>query len=181
MINHGIKSAKAQGLINYACQYAEEAHGDQKRKYTGEPYIVHPVAVAQIVSTVTDGCELISAAFLHDVIEDTDRTYDDIKNAGFGAGIANLVLELTDISRPEDGNRATRKAIDRMHLASVSSHAQTIKLADLIHNTESICEYDPGFARIYMHEKLQLLGILTRGDEMLYKQALNLVEDFHRI
>ncbi|MHA1835980.1 MAG: HD domain-containing protein, partial [Candidatus Odinarchaeia archaeon] len=151
-----------------------------KRKYTGEPYINHTVAVAQIVASVTDGCAVIAAAFLHDAIEDTDRTYQDIFDAGFRHPVADIVLEVSDVSRPEDGNRATRKALDRDHLAKASPDGQTLKLADLINNTESICKYDPGFAVIYMREKLQLLEVLTKGDKTLHARALKLVEDFFK-
>lgn len=179
-MEHGIKHERSQGLIDFAYEYAKEAHGDQKRKYTGEPYINHPVAVARIVASVTDGCNEIAAAFLHDVIEDTDRTYQDIFDAGFRHPVADLVLEVSDVSRPEDGNRATRKEIDRQHLAKASDSGQTIKLADLIHNTESICKYDPGFAAIYMKEKRLLLEVLTRGDVDLYHRASVLVQDYFK-
>jgi (p)ppGpp synthase/HD superfamily hydrolase len=176
---HGITHTRSQGLIDFAYRYAKEAHGNQKRKYTGQPYITHPVAVANIVATVTTDCDMLAAALLHDVLEDTDRTYDDIRDAGFGFTVADLVLELTDVSKPEDGNRATRKEIDRMHLATVSASAKTIKLADLIHNTESICRYDEGFARIFMKEKEALLAVLTEGDATLYAHATEIVRKWN--
>ena len=177
-MTHGIIHNRSQGLIDAAYRFAKIAHGDQKRKYTGESYIIHPVAVAKIVASVTDGCVEIAAALLHDVIEDTDKTYDDIFNAGFRHLVANLVLEVTDVSKPEDGNRAIRKEIDRQHLAKASPSGQTIKLADLIHNTESIVKYDPGFAQVYMREKQLLLEVLTKGDKTLYKHAQKLVFDY---
>ena len=123
---------------------------------------------------------MICAALLHDVIEDTPRTFEDIRDAGFGRPIAILVRELSDVSKPEDGNRATRKKIDRDYLAGVSANAQTIKLADLIHNTESICKYDPGFAQVYMKEKEELLQVLTRGDESLMLKARTLVYNYYQ-
>ncbi len=178
-MEHGITHARSQKLIDFACAYAEKAHGEQKRKYTGEQYINHPVAVAKIVASVTDDCNMICAALLHDVIEDTDTTWLDLNVAGFGFTIANLVDELTDISTPEDGNRATRKAIDKEHLASASRDAQTIKLADLINNSESILKYDPKFAKVYIKEKRALLKVLIRGDYTLLKRALKIVEDYY--
>jgi len=180
MNEHGIVHSKSQGLIDAAYRFAKEAHGTQVRKYTDEPYITHPVAVAKIVASVTGDCEMISAALLHDVIEDTSVGYNDIVNAGFGKRIANYVLDLTDVSVPEDGNRAYRKKLDRLHLASVSSNAKTIKLADLIHNTSSILEHDRNFAKTYMAEKKLLLEVLREGDMALYEQASKIVQDYYK-
>lgn len=180
MDEHGITHSRSQGLIDAAYQFAKAAHGDQKRKYTGEPYIGHPVAVARIVAAVTDDCEMICAALLHDVLEDTSATYDDLVSSGFGHSIASLVLELTDISKPEDGNRAARKALDRAHIARASDRAQTVKLADLIDNAGSITKYDPHFARVYMREKGLLLTVLTKGDESLRDRAFGIVESYYK-
>ena len=88
------------------------------------------------------------------------------------------MLEVTDVSKKEDGNRAVRKHIDLMHLANASPEGQTIKLADLIDNTESITKYDPGFAYKYMREKRDLLQVLTRGDYRLYEIASKTVADY---
>jgi len=178
-MSHGIKHTRSQSLIDYAYRFAKTRHGDQKRKYTHEPYINHPVAVARIVASVTDDCEAISAAFLHDVLEDTETEYEELCRCGFGRNIADLVMEVTDVSRPEDGNRTIRKALDLEHLAKASSLGQTIKLADLIHNTESIMAYDQGFARLYMKEKKALLEVLKGGDPTLYAQAAQIVEEYY--
>ena len=90
------------------------------------------------------------------------------------------MLELTDVSKPEDGNRATRKALDCEHLAQASNRGKTIKLADLIHNSESICQYDNGFAKVYMKEKAALLKVLVGGDEQLYQDAFNIVAEYYQ-
>lgn len=71
-----------------------------------------------------------------------------------------MVDMLTDVSRPEDGNRAARKKLDREHLAKATPEVKTIKLADLIHNTESIVAHDPKFAEVYLEEKRALLSVL---------------------
>lgn len=176
-----IKHDHSQGLIDFAERFAREAHEsiDQRRKYTNDPYIVHPTAVAHLVASVTDSCEMIAAAYLHDVVEDTPVTLDDLVDAGFGRSIACLVDELTDVSKPEDGNREKRKAIDRAHTAKVSIRAKTIKLADLIDNSHTITLYDSGFAEIYMREKLLLLDVLKDGDKTLYAQASKIVSDYY--
>ena len=136
-MEHNIQHKRSQQLIDFACRFAAKAHGDQVRKYTGEPYINHPIEVARLVASVTDDCETISAAFLHDVIEDTLVEFADIVDAGFGRSIAILVDEVTDVSKLSDGNRAYRKNLDLEHLAKASDRAKTIKLADLIDNSAS--------------------------------------------
>ncbi len=93
----------------------------------------------------------------------------------FGEGVARLVHEVTDVSRKEHGNRAARKALDRQHLAAASPEGMTIKLADLISNTQSITQHDPNFAKVYMREKAELLPMLERGNADLLARARGLV------
>ena len=157
-------------LVDRALKFATIAHADQKRKYTGQPYIVHPIEVMEIVKTVDHDDAMLAAALLHDVVEDTDITLDVISDA-FGEDVANLVDDLTDVSKPEDGNRKTRKALDRAHSANASARAQTIKLADLISNSADILENDPNFAKVYLAEKELLLEVLTKGDSSLRERA----------
>lgn len=160
-------------LITKACCFAGMAHADQVRKYTGDPYIVHPAEVAEIVSGVTDDEEVIAAAWLHDTVEDTDATLEMVE-AEFGARVAMFVEMLTDVSVPGDGNRKARKAIDVAHTSKACAEAQTIKLADLISNTSSIVQYDPQFAVIYLEEKRRLLAVLGDGDTRLFTRATEL-------
>ncbi len=164
-------------IVRKAQVYAMAAHAavGQRRKYTGEPYIVHPAEVAKIVAGVPGATsDMVAAAWLHDVVEDTGCTYTDI-HMGFGADIATLVGWLTDVSKPEDGNRAKRKAIDRAHTAEAPAEAQTIKLADLISNSRSIMSHDPEFAKVYLEEKRLLLEVLTKGDPGLHAEASKFV------
>ncbi len=164
-------------IVRKAQTYAMAAHAavGQKRKYTGEPYIVHPAEVASIVASVPGSTpDMVAAAWLHDVIEDTGCTFTDVHMA-FGIDIATLVGWLTDVSRPEDGNRATRKAMDRAHTAEAPAEAQTIKLADLISNSRSIMQHDPEFAKTYLEEKRQLLAVMTKGDPSLHARASEFV------
>lgn len=158
-------------IVLRAIEFATRAHEGQVRKYTGEPYITHPIAVARIVATVPGHTtEMLAAAVLHDTVEDTPVTIPDI-HSEFGAEIASLVHWLTEASTKADGNRATRKAIDRAFLAQAPAEAQTIKLADLIHNTASISQHDPNFWKVYRREKELLLEVLTKGDSRLYAKA----------
>ncbi|WP_419659681.1 metal dependent phosphohydrolase [Desulfosarcina variabilis str. Montpellier] len=159
-------------LVSEARKYATEVHRriDQRRKYTNQPYEVHLKTVAQIVTTVSDDPEMIAAAWLHDTVEDTPATIEEIE-AVFGTNVALLVRELTDVSRPGDGNRSVRKAIDRTHIANASARAQTIKLADLIDNCQDICREDPKFAIVFCSEMEALLAVLNKGDERLHRRA----------
>lgn len=159
-------------LLERARVFATAAHAavGQKRKYTGEPYVVHPLEVANIVMAAGGSEASIAAAMLHDVLEDTAVTYDLLEDE-FGSEVAELVLWLTDVSKPEDGNRSTRKALDRQHIAAAPAAAQTVKVADLISNTRSIVAHDPGFAKVYLEEKRQLLEVLTKADPALLNQA----------
>lgn len=161
-------------LIDKAITFATKAHGDQKRKYTEEPYISHPIAVMEIVKTVPHTEEMLAAAVLHDVIEDTDQSYDDIYYY-FGDIVADLVQGLTDVSHPDDGNRQFRKALDRQHLAEQGADVQTIKLADMIHNTSTTKDHDPEFWKIYQKEKIALLEVLTKGSKVLHAKATEII------
>jgi (p)ppGpp synthase/HD superfamily hydrolase len=159
------------GLIEqYAIRLAVKAHHGQVRKYTEEPYIVHPLKVANLVSKVPHSPEMIAAALLHDVVEDTEVTFDDINNL-FGLEVTKLVWMVTDQSRPGDGNRATRKEIDRKHLAKANPTAKTIKLADIIDNSKDIIKYDPKFAAVYVKEARALMEVLGEGDSTLFEIA----------
>jgi (p)ppGpp synthase/HD superfamily hydrolase len=145
----------------------------QVRKYTGEPYIVHPIEVENILVCYADNPvspEQRAAAYLHDVVEDTGVTIELILEQ-FGPKVAELVGYLTDVSKPEDGNRKVRKAIDREHIAQASPEAQSVKIADLCSNTRTIVAYDPDFARVYLGEKKKLLEVLQNADPGLVRYA----------
>lgn len=158
--------------VERAKVFATAAHAavGQTRKYTGEPYVVHPMEVASLVESVGGTEAMVAAALLHDVLEDTGVTVDVLEEL-FGSEVADLVLWLTDVSKPDDGNRSTRKALDRQHSAAAPAAAQTVKVADLISNTRSIVAHDPGFAKVYLEEKRLLLDVLTRADPTLLTMA----------
>jgi (p)ppGpp synthase/HD superfamily hydrolase len=165
-------------LVREAMLFATAAHGaiGQRRKYTGADYIVHPAAVVGIVQSVRHSDEMLAAAWLHDVVEDTQVTLHTI-NDFFGEQVRELVFWLTDISKPRDGNRVVRKTIDRVHLSKAPPPAQTIKLADLIDNTQSITHNDPDFAVVYLREKRALLEVMTKGDPALMIRAMEAMDE----
>lgn len=166
------QEGKHGDLAKRALSFAKTAHElkDQRRKYTGEPYIAHPVAVASIVSRVAHTEVMLAAALLHDTVEDTLVTLGEVERE-FGVDVSVMVYWLTDISRKEDGNRAVRKAMDRSHIAQAPSDPQTIKVADLLDNTASIVANDPGFARVYLAEKSALLDVLSQASPALLEMA----------
>lgn len=163
-------------IIEKARIFATAAHAavGQRRKYTGEPYICHPAAVASLVSSVSEDDETVAAAWLHDVVEDTAVSIDTIR-AEFGPVVSALVEQVTDVSASIDGNRAHRKEIDRMHSAEGSPSAKSIKLADMIDNLPSIIAGDPKFAKVYVAEQRLLLSVLTEGSARLYAAAEKLL------
>jgi (p)ppGpp synthase/HD superfamily hydrolase len=164
-------------IVVKAEQLARAAHEGQFRKYTHEPYIVHPEAVARIAASVTDDPVILAACWLHDVVEDTSVTIDMIE-AGFGPEIAAVVADVTNVTKKSDGNRQYRKSVERQHLAGASSKAKTVKLADILHNVPDIIMNDPGFARTYVAEKQAVLEVLVGGDEGLYAAAKKLMDEF---
>lgn len=166
-----------QTLEEKARRYATKAHAEagQRRKYTDEPYIVHPAAVVELVRSVTDDEAMLTAAWLHDTVEDTATTLNDIESY-FGDEVAKLVAMLTDGEQPQAKNRAMRKAAHFRHTAEASPDAQTIKLADIIDNTRSIIHYDASFARIYLVEKRVQIDLLKAGNRELWQQASVIIE-----
>jgi (p)ppGpp synthase/HD superfamily hydrolase len=148
-------------LISKAREYAIWAHGEQKRKYTGEPYWFHLQEVAQILLRYSATADVVAAGWLHDVLEDTCIQFNELVNQ-FDATIAGLVLEVTDVSRKDHGPRPMRKRLDRQYLAGASWRGQMIKCADTISNTKDIVENDKRFAReCYVPEKVALVPVLT--------------------
>lgn len=156
-----------------ALQFAAKAHGNQQRKYTDELYIEHPKRVAETVKSVRHSPEMICAAYLHDVVEDTPVTLEDIKKK-FGGTVAGLVEELTDEYVKEKYphlNRRRRKDKEVERQAKMSPEAKTIKLADVIDNTLDIVRNDKGFARKYVPEMEALTEALQGGNEELLARA----------
>jgi (p)ppGpp synthase/HD superfamily hydrolase len=122
---------------------------------------------------------MIAAAWLHDVVEDTPVTLGEIRNE-FGEDVARLVDEVTNVAKPEDGNRAARKAMNRLHSAAASPDGQTVKLGDVISNLSTIGQADRAFAALFVGEKKALLAVLTKGNAALRDRAMQLVRDFER-
>jgi (p)ppGpp synthase/HD superfamily hydrolase len=164
-------------------------HGDQKRKYSGEPYYLHLYEVANIVSShvLQRECEfynLIEIALGHDILEDTDCSINELFSVlvqlGYtdsdASSITEGIQDLTDVYTSESFaslNRSMRKSLEADRLSHVCYSAQTVKYADLMSNTKSIVQFDPSFAKIYLREKNLILSKMDKGHKALHWLAIH--------
>ena len=168
-------------IIQRAYRFAKAAHSGTRRR-SGEPYILHPIAVARIVvSELGLGSTSICAALLHDVIEDTEFTREDIENS-FGKKIADIVEGLTKISGGIFGDRASIQAENfRKLLLSMSSDIRVvlIKMADRLHNMRTLGsmrpekQYKIAGETLYVYaplaHRLGLFKIKTELEDLAFK------------
>jgi (p)ppGpp synthase/HD superfamily hydrolase len=168
------RRGKMSLLEMQAAMFAFDAHKGQVRKFSYEPYIVHPAEVASITSQVTNDPEALAAAWLHDVVEDCGIDIHTIKML-FGDNVALYVGDLTNPSQinPElkKLNRMQRKAADREHLMNSAVGSKTVKLADILSNIHSLTYNDPSFARVWVKEKEAVLPYLEGGSIELWALA----------
>ncbi len=127
-------------LLDRAIGFAVRAHAGIERRGKGFPYIVHPMEAVSIVATMTSDQELLAAAALHDVVEDTDFTIGDIR-AAFGDRVASIVDKETDIDMVgmdagESWHARKQAAIDR--LAAASRDVKMVALGDKLSNMRAI-------------------------------------------
>jgi (p)ppGpp synthase/HD superfamily hydrolase len=155
-----------------------KAPKNRVRKYTGEPYVVHPIEVAGILREhgVYDE-NVLAAALCHDLLEDTNTSYFELSEKT-NPDVARLVAEVTQPSKSSDGNRAVRKQKDLEHYAEASPDGMSIKVADLISNSRTIIVHDPKFAKVYMAEKEALLKVLFNAHPSLLDHANRIVEAY---
>src|SRR5947208_13764123 len=129
-------------LLLKALAFAAHKHRDQRRKDAeSSPYINHPIALADVLINeggVTD-VEVLCAALLHDTVEDTATTHEELVNA-FGSKIARIVAEVTD---DKSLPKAERKRLQVEHAASLSKEAKLVKLADKVCNLRDVSDHPP--------------------------------------
>ena len=136
----GYNASLDTSLLDRAIEFAVRAHAGTERRGKGFPYIVHPMEAMAIVATMTPDQEVLAAAALHDVVEDTDVTVEEIR-AAFGDRVASLVACESDIVLAELSEEAswpvrTQAAIDR--LAAASHDAKVVALGDKLSNMRAI-------------------------------------------
>ena len=161
-----------------AMAFARGAHAavGQVRKFNGAPYIIHPARVVTILTQYTSDENLLGAAWLHDVVEDTGVSAEYLATL-FPARMVAIVAEVTNVSKPEDGNRKVRKALDVAHLSNSTRDGATLKLADVFANCEDAVAEDPKFAVRYCNEKIELLKVLGHGNTDLWNRVMTLLKD----
>ena len=166
--------------------FADEAHGDQQRKYADERYIHHPLRVMKTCQEQGYSLPVLAAAILHDVLEDTATTPGEIKKFLLTVmsetevdHTLTLVTELTDVYTKADHpqmNRRKRKAREANRLEKVSAEAQTIKYADIMDNVKGIAESGADFAPVFLKECNTLLKKMRKGNDQLRAKAMEVVQ-----
>lgn len=168
-------------ILQQVRDYADAAHGSQMRKYTPDRYIVHPVRVMELCAAYTNDLPVLAAALLHDVLEDTPVTKDEmhryllsVMSQQEAAKTTQLVVELTDVyikANYPQWNRKKRKEEERERIRKTSPDAQTIKYADILDNCSEIIVHDPSFATVFLRECKKILAVIPNGHAALYQKA----------
>lgn len=174
-------------LITFAIGFCKAAHFGQKRKTSGLPYWTHPLAVANILHDHghTDPHTQI-VALLHDVVEDTPITLEEISEH-FGEAVASDVDWLTkrDYSNHTDPfgkpiKRVAKKFLENIRLNGAPQHVKTIKLADRLHNMTILTE-EPDFAPVYAEETRELLDYaLKDGCPLLWGKLDTIIKNYQK-
>jgi (p)ppGpp synthase/HD superfamily hydrolase len=174
-----------EAILDEVKDFADKAHGNQMRRYTPDRYIVHPVRVMKTCKAYTTDITVLSAALLHDVLEDTPVKKEELKaflqklmSEKEANKTIQLVDELTDVYITVNypyWNRKKRKIKEAERLEKTSAEAQTIKYADIIDNAPEITEKEPDFAKKFIPEYKALLKRITKGNPTLYKKAQEVV------
>lgn len=150
-------------LFARALAFAAHAHCDQRRKGArAEPYVNHVAEVAALVAEATDGADMVAvvAALLHDTLEDTDTTQDQLA-AAFGPAVAATVAEVSD---DKTLSKAERKRLQIEHAPHVSRSAKLVKLADKISNLRSLKASPPnGWPRKRINEYIEWSILVVDG------------------
>ncbi|HKL58462.1 MAG TPA: RelA/SpoT family protein [Sphaerochaeta sp.] len=162
-IQKAFKYPKAdQEKILAAATYSASKHNNQKRA-SGEPYIIHPLAVGEILIQLKMDADTIIAGLLHDTIEDTDTTYEELAEL-FGQGVADMVESETKISNLKAMSRSAQEAetIRKMFFAmSKDIRVIIIKLADKLHNMRTLQHLKPERAKEIAGETLDIFAPLA--------------------
>lgn len=171
-----------ENVLEKITDFAGRAHGDQRRKFADEPYIGHPKRVMEICKEHTQDVCMLAAALLHDVLEDTPVTKEQLEaflltvmDSNKTKRTMHLVDELTDRFVKDNypqWNRRKRKAREAERLAATSADAQTIKYADILDNSVEFGHDTTDFAKVFLLECQALLQKMNKGNQPLYERAV---------
>ena len=179
-------------LLDRAIVFAVKAHHNTERRGKGFPYIVHPMEAVEIVSTITSDQELLAAAALHDTIEDTDVTVEDIRRE-FGDRIADLVHAESDrftegVSEEDSWHERKQAAIER--LAAAPHDAKIVAMGDKLSNMRAIWrDYQSKGDELWKifhvtdkashewHYRGLAVSLSELSDTFAYKEFIRLIED----
>ena len=162
--------------VELAIHLATKYHAGQVRKYTGEDYVTHPIAVRNIIlkhfgPKVKES--ILVSAILHDMLEDTHYTEHMIAY-DFGFEVLKTVKAVTNV---HTGNRKKRKILEVEKFADVDpeirEYAYIVRLADIIHNAPSIRKHDKNFWKTYREEKENLLAVIVNNKPELVHPLFN--------
>lgn len=172
---------KNELITNKALEFAREKHKGQMRKNnTPVEYITHPINVANLVKKFANNAknidDLVSSAYLHDTLEDTNTTYEELI-CNFGNLISNLVKELTnnDVLKKEMGKTKYLS----MKMANMSEDALIIKLCDRLDNVSSLYDTNKAFIDKYLRETISILNYII-NNRNLNTIHLNIINDINK-
>lgn len=163
-------------LINKAKEFATSKHEGQFRKFGKVAYITHPANVAEIVDKFGGSPEMVAAAWLHDVVEESNVSLDEIKKL-FGENVASLVKELTNPT-DLDKSKKGQYLLDKMN--TMSSDALTIKLADRLSNVSDFATAKPSFVQKYAPETKFIIDGLEEHERPLTPQQTKLIGEIRK-
>lgn len=152
---------------------AHEAVGD-RRRFTGDRVEVHVGAVAGMLKKYGYDDDTVAAGWLHDVVEDT-KIEDEFLRKHFSEKTCLIVGYSSKVTVKEDGTRRERTRMDHEHYSKGPEESQTLKLCDSMDNTPSMCDSDPKFAKLYVREKTDLHGRLTKAHPQAIKDHADML------
>lgn len=171
---NGLDLLAAHPLLLEADATAAEAHARAGQVYAGQPYIVHPRAVAKRLAEYLDDVEILAAALLHDTLEDTDLDKSHLV-AQFGHRVAQMVDDVTS-KAPRDLSRRERVQREAARLATVAPDSKSLKCADVIENLAGVRQLNLRFATVYVPEKRIISTNLVGAHPELYRDLLAALE-----
>jgi len=163
-------------LIQKAKDFATAKHEGQLRKFGNKPYIIHPAGVAKIVEDSGGTPEMIAAAWLHDVVEESGVSFVELREM-FGDKVAGIVSEL---SNPSDLDKSKKGQYLLSKMNTMSSDALTVKLSDRLNNVLDFSTARPSFVQKYAGETMFIINGLEETERPINQQQSKLLTDIRK-